>query len=651
MIKDIINANNNVAVGAKEIEILKEHFPACFHNGSFDVGRLKEYLKDKIEVTEEGYELRFLGKNYGRLLASLDTTTVVVPDEEHNSLPENKDSRNIYISGDNLDALKHLQKSYSGSVKCIYIDPPYNTGSGDFVYTDSFNFTVEELASKLSIPEEQATRVLDLTRRGSATHSAWLMFMLPRLLLARDLLAKDGVIFISIDDNEQSNLKLLCDDVFGEENLAGNLIVKGSPKGSMSEGVVGKQHDYLLVYTRSLDSALKGVELTPEMLKEYKYSENGRKYRLLGLRMRGGFWRRTERPNLYYPIYVNPNDRSVSAHPSGNHTIAVYPIQPTTGVEGTWRWQRQKVEADAKSLMGEQVRRGDSIEWDIFQKDFLERENGRNTKIKSILDGKEFNYENGTAELSTLLGQSGIFSYPKPTSLIKYILSMVHFEDGDIVLDFFSGSGTCGDAIMQWNASHDNMSIQYILIQLPEITKTNSIAEKAGYKTIDEIGQARLKLAADKLRKENPLFPGDLGFKHFTLKEPTAQSIEKMERFEPNEMFDDKTLVDEFGVPAILTTWLVRDGYGLTPDVKTLNIAGYELYYIDKHLYVINPNLGNEVVAALLDKYQSEAAFNPQNIVIYGYALSWSELQGLKDSLRVIRDGEKNMRINFDVRY
>mgnify|MGYP001054198498 FL=1 len=186
MIKEIIDANNNVAVGAKEIEILKEHFPACFHDGSFDIERLKEYLKDKIYVTEEGYELRFLGKNYARLLASLDTTTVIVPDEEHNNMPENKDSKNIYISGDNLDALKHLLKSYAGSVKCIYIDPPYNTGSDDFVYTDSFNFTVEELVSRLSISEEQASRVLDLTRRGSATHSAWLMFMLPRLLLARE---------------------------------------------------------------------------------------------------------------------------------------------------------------------------------------------------------------------------------------------------------------------------------------------------------------------------------------------------------------------------------------------------------------------------------------------------------------------------------
>ena len=226
MIKDIINANNNVAVEAKKIEILKEYFSACFNNGLFDVEQFKEYLKDKIHVTKEGYEFRFLGKNYARSLASLDTTTVIIPDEEHNNLPDNKDNKNIYISGENLDVLKHLLKSYADSVNCIYIAPPYNTGPDGFVYTDSFNFTVEELASKLSISEKQACRVLDLTRQGSATHSAWLIFMLPRLLLARDLLSKDGVIFISIDKNGHANLRLLCGDILEKKILQARLYGK-----------------------------------------------------------------------------------------------------------------------------------------------------------------------------------------------------------------------------------------------------------------------------------------------------------------------------------------------------------------------------------------------------------------------------------------
>lgn len=209
MIKDIMNANEGVTPNSREMTILKENFPSCFkEDGSFDIERFKEFLSDKIAVTGEGYELKFLGKNYARLLASIDTTTVVVPDEEHNSKPENINSENIYISGDNLDGLKHLLKSYSRKVKMIYIDPPYNTGTDGFVYNDQFNFTVEELSEKLSISEEQAQRILDLTKRGSASHSAWLMFMYPRLLLARDLLSNEGTVFISIDDNEQANLKL-----------------------------------------------------------------------------------------------------------------------------------------------------------------------------------------------------------------------------------------------------------------------------------------------------------------------------------------------------------------------------------------------------------------------------------------------------------
>jgi len=232
MIKDIMNANDSATPNSREMAVLKENFPSCFKaDGSFDIERFKGFLSDKIAVTGEGYELNFLGKNYARLLASVDTTTVVVPDKEHNSKPENMNSENIYISGDNLDGLKHLLKSYSRKVKMIYIDPPYNTGTDGFVYNDSFNFTVDELSEKLSISEEHAQRILDLTKRGSASHSAWLMFMYSRLLLARDLLSDDGVIFISIDDNENHNLKLLCDDVFGEDNFVAQIIVQSNKRG------------------------------------------------------------------------------------------------------------------------------------------------------------------------------------------------------------------------------------------------------------------------------------------------------------------------------------------------------------------------------------------------------------------------------------
>lgn len=653
MIKDIIDANNNVTVGAKEIEILKEHFPACFRNGSFDIERLKEYLKDKIHVTEEGYELRFLGKNYARLLASLDTTTVIVPDAEHNNLPENKDSKNIYISGDNLDALKHLLKSYAASIKCIYIDPPYNTGSDDFVYTDSFNFTVEELASKLSISEEQASRVLDLTRRGSATHSAWLMFMLPRLLLARDLLSKDGVIFISIDDNEQSNLKLLCDEVFGEENLIGSF-PRITKRGGKSSDVIAQNHDYLFIYSKGAAPLLYPLE----------HNDAGFKYKDSHFEQRG-YYKLNQTldydslqysSSLDYPIimdgetfYPGGSEEDYIDRQKGNHNRA----------DWCWRWSKDKFKfgLDNDFIVLKRTRNGSRIYTKTYQKAFIEDgdkgyfiDYGDRTKSVSTLELTEniYSNDNATKDVAQTIGKK-IFDYTKPISLIMFALDLCVRND-DIVLDFFSGSGTTGESVMRWNAETRN-TVRYILVQIPEQVKENTSAQKAGYKTIDEIGQARIKLAVNKLRKENPMFHGDLGFKHFTLQEPTNQSIEKMEQFDPHSIFGDKTLVDEFGVPTILTTWLVRDGYGLTSDIKTLNIEGYELYYMDKHLYIINPNLSNEVVASLLDRYQSNAGFNPQNIVIYGYALSWGELQGLKDSLRVIRDGEKNMHINFDIRY
>lgn len=245
MIKDIMTANESVAPNSREMEILKEHFPSCFHSdGSFDLVRFQEFLSGKVAVTNEGYELRFLGKNYARLLASVDTTTVIVPDEAHNTQPYNAQSQNIYISGDNLDSLKHLLKSYACRIKCIYIDPPYNTGKDDFAYNDSFDFSVEDLSGKLSIGEEDAKRILDLSKRGSSSHSAWLLFMYPRLLLARDLLSSDGVIFVSIDDNEQSNLKMILDDVFGEENLVGTIIWKNATDNNPTN--ISVEHESLL---------------------------------------------------------------------------------------------------------------------------------------------------------------------------------------------------------------------------------------------------------------------------------------------------------------------------------------------------------------------------------------------------------------------
>ena len=222
MIKDILDNNKNMEPNREKILKLKELFPSCFNDkGDLDLVNFQNEISKNIQIIKEGYGLNFLGKNYAKYVVSLDTETILVPDEENNSKEENKNSENIYISGDNIDALKHLVKSYSGQIKCIYIDPPYNTGSDGFVYNDKFNLTVEKLVDILDINEEEARRINNMTNNKSSSHSAWLTFMYPRLYLAKQLLSNDGIILISIDDNEYSNLKLLCDSIFGEENFIG----------------------------------------------------------------------------------------------------------------------------------------------------------------------------------------------------------------------------------------------------------------------------------------------------------------------------------------------------------------------------------------------------------------------------------------------
>ena len=225
MIKDIVKKNEEIKPNTYLEEKLRKDFGNFFKaNGKFDFDSFKEKLQqEEVEFHKEGYEMKFLGNSYARLQSSTETDTVITPDVEHNNLPENKDSENIYIVGDNLDALKHLLNSYSEQIKCIYIDPPYNTAKKDFVYPDDFKYTTKELMDKAGIEEDEANRILQLA--GSSTHSAWLTFMFPRLLIASELLAPEGVIFISIDDNEQANLKLLCDDIFGPDNFQGMFVI------------------------------------------------------------------------------------------------------------------------------------------------------------------------------------------------------------------------------------------------------------------------------------------------------------------------------------------------------------------------------------------------------------------------------------------
>ena len=629
MIKDIMNHNADAAAGLKELEVLRKYFPQCFHsNGEFDIEAFKAALPGGTTITDETCGFNWLGKNYARMLTNMDTTTLIHPDEEHNAKPENKDSQNVYISGDNLDALQHLVKSYSGKVKVIYIDPPYNKGDDDFVYNDKFNFTAEDLAKRLDVSPERAERILSMTRRGSASHAAWLTFMLPRLSFARDLLTDDGVIFISIDDNEQANLKRLCDEVFGEECFVAQFIwEKRLNRENRRETSV--RHDYILCYSKNYyDDEIKRINQLPmsgKALASYSNPDNDPR----------GLWKSDPAhaqaghgvESQFYTV-VAPNGKKHKL-PSGRCWIyneetmkkAIKDNRIWFGQDGNGV-PRVKTYLNAK-------KRGLTPETMIFAKEGSTNEKAKND-LKELFDG------------------IAVFETPKPVELIRHLLKMA-FKEG-LAVDFFGGSSSTAHAVMEMSIDGSNM--HYILVQLPEPYKPDSEAFKAGYKTIDEVGMERIKRAAKKIKAENPLFAGDLGFKHYTLEEPKEDALMLMEQFDPSKDIISPLEVNDFGLEAVLRTWLVADGYGLTEDAEEVMLGNYKAYWKDDHLYMINPDhdFDESSIAALMDKYNGEP-FSPNNIVIFGYSFGFTHREELQKNLRTLKDGNKTLTVNIDVRY
>lgn len=635
MIKNIMSHNADAAAGQKEMEVLRKHFPQCFNlDGEFDIEAFKAALPGGTNITDETSGFNWLGKNYARMLTNMDTTTLICPDEEHNAKPENKDSQNVYISGDNLDALQHLVKSYSGKIKVIYIDPPYNTGSDGFVYNDKFNFTGEELSKRLDISIERAERILSMTRRGSASHAAWLTFMLPRLSFARDMLTDDGVIFISIDDNEQANLKKICDEVFGEECFIGNIVrPTGQTTGQDSSGL-GSSFDYILVYSKKEEIELNGLELTEKDKLRFQSQDDVGFYAYDQLRKTGSNDKREDRPNMYYGI----------ENPDGE---ILYPIA-TAGYESRWRVERKSYENLVKNnlIIWKKTKRNNGEIWWPYVKYYLDGRTKRPSPLWADLEGNK----KAAREVRDLFDGKKVFDFPKPVDLLLRIVQIA-CDKNSIIVDFFSGSSTTAHAVMLKNLE-DNSNRRYILIQLPEPCKPDSEAAKAGYQTIDDIGMDRIKRSAKKIKEANPSFTGDLGFKHYTLEEPKQDTLLLMEDFDPVSNSLTTLSVDDFGLQTVLRTWLVADGYGLTEDAEEVMLSNYEAYWKDDHLYMINPDhdFNESSIAALMDKYNGEL-FSPHNIVIFGYSFGFTHREELQKNLRTLKDGNKTLNVNIDVRY
>jgi adenine-specific DNA-methyltransferase len=690
MIKDTVIANESVSVNDRDITVLKENFPGCFKtDGSFDIEKLATQLKSKVNILREGYELNFLGKSYAKLIRSIDTTTVIKPDLEHNEKEENNESTNIYISGDNIDALKHLLKSYARSVKCIYIDPPYNTGTDGFTYNDNFNFTVKELEEKLSIDEQQAQKIIDLTSRKSSSHSAWLTFMYSRLLLARDLLTNDGVIFISIDNNEQPNLKLLCDDVFGEENfiecLTWNKRVPKNDKG------IGSIHEYVLVYVREVTTPHKftmpkeGLDDIWEMIEKFKKKKlpiNEAEQELRKLYEKNGYDRGI---TLYNNLDENyePWGKINMSWPNANTQGEKYKVpHPKTGEpvkipDRGWRWIRSTfndhLELDEQLNYKNVKERHDGSFvcgqiW--FDKDEKTQPSSitylrdvEKLLLRSILSFKS----DGGLELEELFDGKSIFSYPKTTSLLTCLINSIPWNDGDIVLDFFSGSATTAEAVMMLNAN-DGIKRRYIMVQLPEdLDEKHEIASSTEKQTLqntidfldsinkphtlNEIGKERIRRAARKL-KETTGAEIDYGFKCYDLYEPNQNTLDKMVNFDPESLVTDKTIYDDFGLPTILTSWLVKDGYGFSVEAEEVHLHGYVAYLCKKHLYLINPNITEPAIQTLIEKFDVEGEFNPENIVLFGYNfINWSHIEMIKTNIKQLNNGEKNLNVKIQIRY
>ena len=568
-----------------------------------------------VEGPKERYQFVWPDKRASIRLANVPTTDTLRLEKEksvgRDGASGSIDTENIYIEGDNLDALKILRETYLGKVKMIYIDPPYNTGN-DFIYEDDFSQTADEYVENSGQTDEAGNRLVENTESNGRFHTDWLNMIYPRLKIARDFLTEDGAIFISIDEHEIDNCLKMLDEVFGRNNRIGVIIIKSNPRGSMAIGEVANLHEYLVIYAKSAVSVdIIGHKLTNNMESEYKYKDDIGNYRLLGLRMRGGFWRRSDRPNLYFPIFVDPDTGSVSLEKNLTYNEEVLPIQPSTMEDGTWRWSTEKIRENTNLLIGKKVKRGNDVIWDIYQKDYFDREGGRRTKAKSIWDSNDINYQNGASEMKSLFNDA-VFDYSKPVYLLLQILEMMGLEDDDIVMDFFSGSATTAQATMQFNVS-EKLSLRFIMIQLVEHCSESSKAFKAGYKTICDIGEERIRRAGKKIKEETGA-DIDYGFRVFKVDSSNMQDVFYVaSEYKQSDMdlFESKFKLDR--TPAdLLIQVMLELGIPLSAKITEDEVAGKKILSVDDAYLIacFDENIDEDTVTRIAKQHPYYAVFN-----------------------------------------
>ncbi|MBP8115592.1 MAG: site-specific DNA-methyltransferase [Chitinophagaceae bacterium] len=668
---------NDIKVPNKDLEVLRLNFPHCFDKeGNFQLEKFKANLTEKeINFSTESYGLDWLGKSYSRLLASDPATTLLKADETHNSKPENANSENLLIKGDNLEVLKHLANAYYEQVKMIYIDPPYNTGSDGFTYQDDRKFTVKELQQLIGVDAEKAKRILDFTQSKSNSHSAWLTFMYPRLYIAKQLLKDDGVIFISIDDSEVATLKMLLDnEIFGEENFRG-IIIRATGTTTGQEALkIGSSYDSCLCYSKTSNFQLKGIPLKGKDLNRFNNDdEDGKgKYALLQLRKTGNADRKEDREGMFFPITA----------PDGSQ---VFPIGPTdylsrwrTGKdkfqkfldEGliVWKENGEDIEefddeddeneddeiTDFSSVTNENVDISKfKSKWKPYVKYYLSDRTKQVSNLWTDIDGNK----KGSIELKQLFEKKKLFENPKPTDFLKRLITISGSND-DIILDFFAGSGTTADAVLNMNVD-DLAKRKFILVQIPELidqkkskTTYNYVKNDLGIEvpTIFDVTRARVIRAANKIKSEKSGYEGDLGFKIFETIPIWEDYNFEAEQFDSSQTLFDAGKLTEEDLKALLVTWKTNDNISLSQELEIVDLGGYNAFYGSGKLYLLHKNFTTENLKAVLEKIDTDKAFNPTSIIAFGYHFESKSLRELSENVKQYAN-KKKIDIDFITRY
>jgi len=642
------------------LDALYKIAPSCFTEAKGDDGEIRHVVDfnklrlllgdNAVEDAPEVYDFTWVGKRAALQEAAAPINKTLRPCPEES---EDWDkTQNLYIEGDNLEVLKLLQNSYMGKVKMIYIDPPYNTGN-DFVYHDDFTLSAQEYGE--SNHDDEGNRYRKNTDSNGRFHSDWCSMIYTRLLVARSLLTEDGVIFISIDENEVENLRKICDEIFGESNSQALVTYVRKTSGKQDSSNFMKSTEYILVYSKTGQWECQPLVADDHVTDRYnKVDEDGRKFRETDLRKTGNADRREDRPLMYYPFYYNTSTKELI--PSNTRRIdlinkgfiEIYPVKPD-GTDGRWRWGVDNAKNNVDFLVAREMPKYKD-KYTIYEKDFIDKKGEiRTVKEHTSWDRKEFNSDNAMAEFKKLGFSNQLFPFPKSSALIKHMVYLADTQNS-IVIDFFSGSATAAQAIMQLN-SQDNGNRKYIMVQLPEETAEDSEAYKAGYKNICEIGKERIRRAGKKIKEESPLTTQDLdiGFRVFKCDSSNYKDVAFAPKDYNQEMLEglldnikeDRTDLD------LLFDCMLRWGVELSLPLKTTKADGCTIHNVNDGDLVacFDGNVTEAVIDAIADLSPlrvvfrdssfNEAAQKMNLFELFKQKCDWTD-EEVKNNVRVI---------------